>query len=44
MVDALNENRLIPFEYLGSALGYAGLYILAALLLAMALFETREVG
>ena len=44
MVDALNEYRLIPLSYMVSASGYALAYIAALLLLAMALFETREVG
>ncbi len=44
MVDALNESRSIPLGYIAHAGGYAALYTLAALLLAMALFETREVG
>lgn len=44
MVDALNEQRSIPLSYVFSASGYALLYVAAMLLLAMALFETREVG
>ncbi len=44
MVDALNESRSIPLGYMAQAGGYAACYVLAALLLAMALFETREVG
>ncbi len=44
MVDALNESRSIPLGYMAEAGGYAALYSLAALLLAMGLFETREVG
>ena len=44
MVDALNEHRLIPLSYVVSTSGYAFAYIAALLLLAMALFETREVG
>lgn len=44
MVDALEESRLIPLHYIGTSLGYAVLFILAFLLLAMSLFETREVG
>ena len=44
MVDALNEYRLIPLSYVVSTSGYALAYIAALLLLAMALFETREVG
>jgi hypothetical protein len=44
MVDALNEYRLIPLSYVISTSGYAFAYIAALLLLAMALFETREVG
>ena len=44
MVDALNEYRLIPLSYVVSTSGYALAYIAALLLLAMSLFETREVG
>ncbi len=44
MVDALNEDRLIPIEYIGTAFGYGAIYVAAVLLLAVALFETREVG
>ncbi len=44
MVDALSELRVIPWSYVWSAAGYGVLYALAALLLAMSLFETREVG
>lgn len=44
MVDALSDDRTIPWRYIASAFGYAGLYILALLALAAALFETREVG
>lgn len=44
MVDALNENRSIPLSYMWSASGYAGVYSLAVLLLAMGLYQTREIG
>ncbi|MCG8407223.1 MAG: hypothetical protein MI923_18650 [Phycisphaerales bacterium] len=44
MVDALNEHRSIPIDYLATTGGYALGYVIAMLLLAMALFETREVG
>ena len=44
MVDALNENRIIPLGYIASSAGYAFLYVVAVLLFAMAMFETREVG
>ena len=44
MVDALSENRAIPWSYVASATGYGALYAAAGLLLGMALFETREVG
>lgn len=44
MIDALSEDRVIPMSYLARAAGYAATYILAVLLLAMALFQTREVG
>lgn len=44
MVDALSDNRVIPWGYVASATGYGALYIAAVLFLGMALFETREVG
>lgn len=44
MVDALNENRVIPIDYIGHAALYLMFYTAAALLLAMALYQTREVG
>lgn len=44
MVDAMEESRLIPVTYIASSLGYAALLVIALLLVAMALFETREVG
>ena len=44
MVDALSDDRVIPWGYVGQAAGYAAIYIGAALCLGMALFETREVG
>lgn len=44
MIDALSDNRVIPWSYLVSASGYGVLYAIALLLLGMALFETREVG
>jgi hypothetical protein len=44
MVDPLSENRIIPWSYVASAMGYSALYTAAILALGMALFETREVG
>ena len=44
MVDALSEARVIPWDYIRAAAGYAVLYTSAALVLAMSLFQTREVG
>ncbi len=44
MVDALSEYRVIPWSYVGYALGYAAVLGLAATFAAAALFETREVG
>ncbi|MBK8269090.1 MAG: ABC transporter permease [Planctomycetes bacterium] len=44
MIDALEESRLIPLGYIANSLGYAALFVVALLLLAMSLFETREVG
>lgn len=44
MIDALSEDRVIPWAYIGDATGYGLLYLAGVLLLGMALFETREVG
>jgi hypothetical protein len=44
MIDALSEDRVIPWRYVVGAGGYGLLYGAAALLLGAALFETREVG
>ncbi len=44
MVDALNENRSIPMDYVGQVTGYAVAYAVAILLIGMAAFQTREVG
>jgi len=44
MIDALNESRVIPWDYVMQITAYGLLLTLAALLLGMALFETREVG
>lgn len=44
MIDALSEDRIIPWNYVANAYGYAALCIAAFLLAAGALFETREVG
>lgn len=44
LVDALSDNRVIPWAYLGNAALYGGLFIGAILAFGAALFETREVG
>jgi hypothetical protein len=44
MIDALADDRVIPWSYVGRATGFAVCYALAVLALAAALFETREVG
>jgi hypothetical protein len=44
MVDALSDFKSIPWSYVASASAYSVLYAAAALVLGMALFETREVG
>jgi ABC-type transport system involved in multi-copper enzyme maturation permease subunit len=44
MIDTLAENRVIPWSYVGSVAAYGFMWSLGALLLGMALFETREVG
>lgn len=42
--DALTQDRTIPLGQVGQVAAYAGLYALGVLGLAVALFETREVG
>jgi ABC-2 type transport system permease protein len=42
--DALTQEHLIPPRYVGTASLYGGLYIVAALGVATALFQRREVG
>lgn len=42
MADALDQERHIPWSYVGTALGYVVAYVGAALALALALFEDRE--
>ena len=45
LADALNaEKGFVPWGYVGKALAYAVAYVGAALTLAMALFEERELG
>lgn len=44
LIDALTAEQTIPLTYVGTVFGYAGIYVLAALLLAGSLFESREVG
>ena len=44
VADALKEGKGIPWNYLGTALGYAAAYIGAALLGALALFQDRELN
>ncbi len=44
LIDALTDDRVIPWKYVITTTCYAVLYISAALALAAALFETREVG
>jgi len=44
MIDALSEDRIIPWSYVTRAAAYAAAFATAFLLLGMALFETREVG
>ena len=45
VADALgNEEVHVTSRYLGLAAGYAGLYIVAAIMVAVALFQNREVG
>lgn len=42
--DALTQRRVIPIEYVTTSLVYGVLYVVAALGLAIALFQRREVG
>ena len=44
MIDALSEERVIPWSFVAQAALYAALYAGALLAAGMALFETREVG
>jgi len=44
MIDALTDDRVIPWPYVWTVTGYALIYIAAFVALAAALFETREVG
>lgn len=44
LIDAISEDRVIPWSYLGNCFAYAGVYSLGMLGLGAALFETREVG
>jgi hypothetical protein len=42
VADALEEEKAIPWSYLGSAFGYVVAYVGAALAVALCLFEDRE--
>lgn len=44
MADALDQERYIPWSYVGTALAYVVGYVGAALALALALFEDRELA
>lgn len=44
VVDAVNQNQMIPLEYLGSVVPYGALMITGILAIAIALFQRREVG
>jgi len=44
LIDAISEDNVIPFDYMGHCLGYAATYSVALLAIGAALFETREVG
>lgn len=44
MVDALSDQKVIPWSYVSYAAGYGALWVVAGLILAISLFETREVG
>lgn len=44
MADALEEGKKLPWKYVGTAFSYAVAYVGAALALALALFEERELS
>lgn len=44
MADALEEGKTIPWSYLAQALGYMLAYVGASLLIALGLFEERELA
>lgn len=44
MIDALSEERIIPWSYVGYSAAYAVAFAAGFLILAAALFQTREVG
>ncbi len=44
LIDALTDDRVIPWAYVWNVTGYAAIFIAAFVALAAALFETREVG
>ena len=44
VADALTQRNIVTLGYVGTVIGYALLYIIAALALAVALFQTRETG
>lgn len=44
MIDALSDDRVIPWSYVAGVAGYSAVFCGAILLIAAALFETREVG
>lgn len=44
MADALGEGKHIPWSYVGTTLGYVVAYVGAALAVALALFEDRELA
>jgi ABC-type transport system involved in multi-copper enzyme maturation permease subunit len=44
MADALEEGKTIPWAYLGQSLGYVLAYVGASLIIALGLFEERELA
>ncbi|MFO0972347.1 MAG: hypothetical protein U1A27_02755 [Phycisphaerae bacterium] len=44
MIDALSDDRVIPWSYVAGVAGYTAAQLAALVALAAALFETREVG
>ena len=44
LADAIAGNKTIPNEYIGSALGYVGMFMVSFTLLAILMFSDRDIG